>query len=69
MTLTKKILTALTRFTKDQKGATAIEYALIVAAIAIVIIGVLSFVGDGLTTTYNNIACALGATPTGVTCP
>lgn len=44
------------RFMKDESGATAIEYGLIAALIAVVIIGAVQLVGTNLTTTFNTIA-------------
>ena len=38
----------VTRFAKDESGATAIEYGLIAALIAVVIIGGLTLVGNNL---------------------
>ena len=47
----------------NQKGATAIEYGLIAALIAVVIITALTFVGDEMTSMYSTIASAMdGAT-------
>jgi pilus assembly protein Flp/PilA len=46
----------LSRFVKDESGATAIEYGLIAALIAVVIIGAVTTVGTNLRTTFNNIA-------------
>ncbi len=48
-----------TRFAKDEAGATAIEYGLIASLISVVIIGALMFVGDGLNSTFSNIASYL----------
>ena len=45
-----------TRFLKDQSGATAIEYGLIAALIAVVIIGAVSAVGTGLSTTFTTVS-------------
>jgi pilus assembly protein Flp/PilA len=47
------------RFVRDDSGATAIEYGLIAALIAVVIIGALQAIGSGLTKTLNNVAGAL----------
>lgn len=47
------------RFAKDESGATAIEYGLIAALISVVIIGVLSTIGENLTTKFNQIATEL----------
>ncbi|MCA6108076.1 Flp family type IVb pilin [Bradyrhizobium cenepequi] len=40
----------VSRFIKDESGATAIEYGLIAALIAVVIIGVLTNIGTSLKT-------------------
>jgi len=47
------------RFMRDESGATAIEYGLIAALIAVVIIGALQAIGTGLKATLNNVAGAL----------
>jgi pilus assembly protein Flp/PilA len=50
------------RFLSDERGATAIEYGLICAMIAVVVISIAG-VGGGLTNTYNklkDIIAALG---------
>ncbi len=49
----------VTRFAKDEFGATAIEYGLIAALISVVIIGVLSTIGTNLTAKFNQIATQL----------
>lgn len=49
----------LTAVRKDEVGATAIEYGLIAAAIAVVIIAVLSTLGTGLRTTFQSVANAV----------
>jgi pilus assembly protein Flp/PilA len=46
----------LNRFAKDQSGATAIEYGLIAALIAVALITVLGLIGTNLNTTFNKIA-------------
>ncbi len=43
-------------FLKDESGATAIEYGLIAAGIAVVIIAAVNTVGSKLNSTFNNIA-------------
>jgi pilus assembly protein Flp/PilA len=45
----------IARFAKAQSGATAIEYGLIVALIAVVIIGAVTMLGTSLSTTYNTV--------------
>lgn len=44
---------------RDRRGATAIEYGLIAAAIAVAIITGVSMVGDNLAETFHKIAQAL----------
>jgi pilus assembly protein Flp/PilA len=44
------------RFVKDESGATAIEYGLIAAGIAVVIITAVKSVGNNLSTVFNNVA-------------
>ena len=46
-------------FYKDESGATAIEYGLIAALIAVVIIGGVTAVGTSLSTTFTNISGSL----------
>lgn len=46
----------ITRFLRDDSGATAIEYGLIAALIAVVIISAVTLVGSNLTTTFSTIA-------------
>jgi pilus assembly protein Flp/PilA len=47
------------RFVADQCGATAIEYGLIAALIAVVIITAVTAVGTALSTTFNSIATSV----------
>jgi pilus assembly protein Flp/PilA len=47
------------RFVRDESGATAIEYGLIAALIAVVIITAAGSVGTNLTAKFNEIAAAL----------
>jgi pilus assembly protein Flp/PilA len=44
---------------KNEDGATAIEYGLIAALIAVAIIGALTSVGGNLSKTFNNVSTAL----------
>ena len=46
-------------FLSDESGATAIEYALIAALIAVAAIAAFSLVGSSLSTTFTNIANSL----------
>jgi len=45
----------LMNFLKDEEGVTAIEYGLIAALIALVIIIAVALVGTGLSTTFKNV--------------
>jgi pilus assembly protein Flp/PilA len=47
------------RFVSDESGVTAIEYGLIAALIAVVIIGAVSSLGTGLKTTFSSVANSL----------
>jgi len=54
----------LLAFLKDEQGATAIEYGLIAALIAAVIVAALIILGGNVRDTFNAIATAVsGATP------
>ena len=44
---------------KDEDGATAIEYGLIAALIAVVIIAAVTLVGQDLQNAFNNVANAI----------
>ncbi len=49
----------LTQLIQDEDGATAIEYGLLIALIAIVLIGALTAIGSGLTDKFTTINDAL----------
>lgn len=49
----------ISRFAKDEDGATAIEYGLIAALIAVAIIAAVKAVGTNLSTTFSTIGSAL----------
>ena len=55
-TLMRKILM---NFCKNESGATAIEYGLIAALIAVVIITGVTAVGTNLSATFNNLSTTL----------
>lgn len=42
------MLNAITRFIRDEEGATALEYGIIAGLISVVIVGVLPGIGDKL---------------------
>ena len=50
----------VTRFLKDEGGATAIEYGLIAALVAVVIIVGLTSLGTNLNGTFTNVATNVG---------
>lgn len=54
---------AVARFLRDEDGATLIEYALLVALIAIVCVGAITLVGNNVNSKLNSAATSLGATP------
>ena len=47
------------KFFKHESGATAIEYGLIAALIAVVIIGAVTAVGTSLSTTFTSVSTGL----------
>ena len=49
----------ISRFVRDESGATAIEYGLIAALIAVVIITALTTIGSNLNTKFTSIATTL----------
>ncbi len=51
--------TLVSRFVKDQSGATAIEYGLIAAGISVAIIAVVNGLGTKLNTTFNSVSTQL----------
>lgn len=46
----------VSRFVKDESGATAIEYGLIAALIAVVIIGAVTTLGGNLSATFDKVS-------------
>jgi pilus assembly protein Flp/PilA len=51
--------TLVSRFMKDQSGATAIEYGLIAAGISVAIIAVVQGLGTNLKNTFGSVSTAL----------
>lgn len=47
------------KFLSNESGATAIEYGLIAALIAVAAISAMSSIGNNLKTTFNNVASNL----------
>ena len=51
----------VSRFINDESGATAIEYGLIAALVAVAIASVLPLLGGRLSNTFTNVSDQLGA--------
>ena len=51
--------TLFARFVQDESGATAIEYGLIAALIAVGIIGAARLLGSQISATFNSVAAAM----------
>lgn len=51
----------LARFAADESGVTAIEYGLIAALIAVVIIAAVSNIGTTLNSTFNKVESSLSS--------
>ena len=60
MQLIRSLAPALKRFIRDERGVTAIEYGLIAALIAVVIIGTVTTVGENLDRVFTEIGTKLG---------
>ena len=55
----KKYLQGATAFIQDEEGASAVEYALLVGLIAVVIIAGVTLLGTKINTLFTNVAGAL----------
>ena len=55
------VISMLSNLKKDDKGVTAIEYGLLAALIAVVIIVAVAAVGTSLNTTFNSVSTHLNA--------
>ena len=53
------MLNSVLRFVNDDSGATAIEYGLIAAGIAVAIIGIVGTVGTDLTARFTDVDAGL----------
>ncbi|WP_374575445.1 Flp family type IVb pilin [Phenylobacterium sp.] len=49
----------VTRFVKDESGATAIEYGLIAALIAVALVSALGLLKNNIANTFNSVGTAL----------
>jgi pilus assembly protein Flp/PilA len=54
------MVAALKRFWTDESGATAVEYGLMVALIAVVIIAAVGLLGTNLSARFNQVAGSIG---------
>lgn len=61
----KNALTFVRRLAKDEEGATAIEYGLLAALIAVAIIGTVTTLGRNLGQTFSDVAAELSQAPAG----
>lgn len=59
----RKFKTALFSFAHDETGATAVEYGIMVAAIAAVIIGAVITVGSETNDAFTTVGTAMNALP------
>ena len=50
----------ISKFMSDESGATAIEYGLIAALIAVVIIGAVTTLGGNISSRFTQVATAIG---------
>lgn len=58
----EKLVSVIGQFLRDEEGVTAIEYSLIAALIAVVIILAVTMVGGRLCAIFNRVGVALGGT-------
>ncbi len=59
------MFTLISRFMKDDSGATAIEYGLIAALVSVAAIGALTAMGNSLSTMFGTVATALSTATSG----
>jgi pilus assembly protein Flp/PilA len=55
-TTVKKLLAKTQAFIQDEEGASAVEYGLLIAGIAVVVMGAIYSIGTNLNTTFNSVA-------------
>jgi pilus assembly protein Flp/PilA len=56
----KALFTELKTFILDEDGASAVEYGLLVAGIAVAVMAAVYGIGSALNTTYSNVQTQLG---------
>jgi len=64
----KKILSSVTNFIREEEGASAVEYGILVAAIAAVIVIVVIVVGNQIENAFNRVCKAIGGISGSVGC-
>lgn len=57
----KSLMHEIRRFLRDEEGATAVEYGMMVALIAAVIVAVVAALGDKILAAFTTIDTELGA--------
>jgi pilus assembly protein Flp/PilA len=57
----KRTMEKLRNFFEEESGATAVEYGLLVALIAVVIISGVTTLGTNLKTKFNSVATSIGS--------
>ena len=57
----------INRFVRDEEGATAVEYGLLVAVISIVVVGAAILVGQELSAVFNTVSSCLNS-PSATNC-
>ena len=65
MNLLITLMTRLRALKRDASGQDLLEYALLVALIALVAYGAVQLTGTSVNTVFTNIATRIGALPTG----
>jgi pilus assembly protein Flp/PilA len=58
----QNLLTKVKNFVQEEEGASAVEYGLLVALIAVAIIGAVTTLGTNLSTMFNNVATTIQGT-------
>ena len=59
------LITRMRAFVRNDEGQDLLEYALLIALIALVAAGAVELTGGGVTEVFDNIVTKLGALPTG----
>ena len=57
----KNLLTKIQNFIREEDGASAVEYGLLVALIAVAIIGAVTTLGTTLSGLFSSVASSIGA--------